>query len=119
MESNHNPPYQIMHGIVLVLPHAVVGMQVDVCLPQAMLLEEVVEETHDGVGPLPSVAGFINEVVDLPWDGFTTYPKDSALARGEEVDGTGLEGVRGVMNLLCHHVERVVNDRGQGAGFTS
>ena len=119
MESNHHPPYQIMeHGIVFVLPHAVVGMQVDVCLPQAMLLEEVVEETHDGVGPLPSVAGFINEVVDLPWDGFTTYPKDSALARGEEVDGAGLEGVRGVMNLLCH-VERVVNDRGQGAGLTS
>ena len=29
IESNHHPPYQIMeHGIVLVLPHAVVGMQV-------------------------------------------------------------------------------------------
>ena len=83
------------------------------CLSQAMLLEEVVEETDDGVGPLPCVAGFINEVVDLPWDGFTTYPKDSALARGQEVDGAGLEGVRGVMHLLCH-VERVVDDRGQG-----
>ena len=47
-------------------------------------MEEVVEDTDDGVGPLPCVAGFIN---DLPSDGFTTYPKDSALARGEEVDG--------------------------------
>ena len=67
-----------------------------------MLLEEVVEHADDGVGPLSHIAGFINEVVDLPWNGFTTYPKHSALAWSEKVYGAGLEGVRGVVHLLCH-----------------
>ena len=80
-----------------------------------MLLEEVVWKAHYGVGSFPRVTRFVNEVVDLPWYGFTTYPKDSTLPRGKKIDGAGLEGVRGVVNLLCH-VERVVNDRGQGAG---
>ena len=58
-----------------------------------MLSKKVVEQTDNGVFPLPRVAGIINEVVDLPRDGFTTYPKDSALARSEEVYRAGLERV--------------------------
>ena len=115
VEPNHHPPYEVMeHSVILVLPHTIVRMKVDMCLSQSMLLEEMVEHADDGVGPLPRIAGFINEVVDLPWNGFTTYPKDSALARGEEVDWARLEGVRGIVNLLCH-VKGVVDDRGQGA----
>ena len=75
VDPNHHPPYEVMeHGVALVLPHTIVRMQVDMCLPQSMLLEEMVEHADDGIGSLPSIAGFINEVVDLPWNGFTTYP---------------------------------------------
>ena len=51
------------------------------CFPQTMLLEEVVKHAHYCVGPLPSV---IRLLVDLPRDGFTTYPKDSTLPWGQE-----------------------------------
>ena len=84
-------------------------------LSQAMVLEEMMEHADDGIGPLSCVARFIDEVVDLPGDGFTTYPKDSAFPRDQEIDGARLERVRRVVDLLGH-VERVVNDRGQGAG---
>ena len=94
MQSNHHPPDEILeHSVILILSHAVVYMQVDMCLFQAMLLKEVMEQTDDCVGPLPCVTGFINEVVDLPRDSFTTYPKESALARSEEVDGAWLARV--------------------------
>ena len=83
-----------------------------------MLFEEVVEHADDGVSTLPCVTCFINEVVDLPGDGFTTYPKDSALPWGEEVDGARLKGIRRIVHLLCH-VKGIVNNRGKGAGFTS
>ena len=83
VQSGHHPPDEVMeHRIVLILPHAVVGMKVDIHLSQTMLLEEVMEHADDRVGPLPCVAGFIYEVVYLPWKGFATYPKDSTLARG-------------------------------------
>ena len=93
VQTYHHSPHEVVeHGIVLVLPHTVVRMQVNMCFSQAMLLKKVVEQRDDGVGPLPCVAGFINEV-DLPGDGFTTYPKDSPLARGEEVYGARLERI--------------------------
>ena len=80
-----------------------------------MVLEEMMEQTDNGVGPLSCIAGFINEVVDLPWDGFTTYPKDSALSRGQEVNGARLERVRRIVDLLCH-IKRIVDWRGERAG---
>ena len=42
------------HGIILVLPHAIVGMQMDVSLAEAVLLKVMVEQAYDGVGSLPS-----------------------------------------------------------------
>ena len=48
------------HGIVLILPHAIVGMQVYVLLAKAVLFEEVVEQADDGVGTLPSAAGLVD-----------------------------------------------------------
>ena len=91
MELNHHPPDE--HCIIFILSHIVVGMLLDVPLSQSMLSREVVEHADNGISPLPSVAGFINEVVDLPWDGFTMYPKDCTLARSEEVYGAWLERV--------------------------
>ena len=95
MEPNHHLPYEVMeHGVILVFPHTIFRMKVDKCLSQSMLLEEMVEHADDRVGPLPRIAGLINEVVDLPWNGFTTYSKDSTLGRGEEVAGwSGSEGL--------------------------
>lgn len=103
------------YSVIFILPHAIVGMQVHIHF--SMLLEEVIEHTDNCIGPLSRIAGYINEVVDLPKEGFTTYPKDSTLARSEEVDRAGLKRIRGVMHLLCH-VEGIVDDRGQGAGYT-
>ena len=111
VQTRHHPPDEV---VVLILPHAVVGMQVCMCLSQAVHLEKVVQQADNGIGPLPCVTGFINEVVDLPGKGFKTYLKDAALSRGEDVYGARLEGVRWVVHLLCH-VERVVNVRGHGA----
>ena len=94
MEPNHHPPDEVVeHCIIFILAHIVVGMLVDVHLSQSMLSKEVVEHADDGIGPFPSVTGFINDVVDLPCDGFTTYPKDCTLVRSEEVYGAWLERV--------------------------
>ena len=118
VQSSHHSPDEVMeHRVVLILPHTIVRMQVHIHLSQTVLVEEMMEHANNCVSSLPCIAGFINEVVDLPRDGFTTYPKDSTLARGQEVDGARLERIRGIVNLLCH-VERVVDDRGQGAGYT-
>ena len=60
------------HGVVLVLPHAIVGMQMDVSLAEAVLLKVVVEQAYDGVGSLPSVTSLINEVVHRSWQRLAT-----------------------------------------------
>ena len=97
---------------MLFLSVAIVSTQVRLPLSQAVLLKKVVKHADNAVGPLPRVASF------MPLNYFTTYPKDSALTWGEEVYVAFLELVGGIVNLLCH-VERVVDNRGKGAGFTS
>ena len=53
VELNHNPPDEVVeHGIVLILPHTVVSMQVHTHLHQTVLLKKVVENANYGVGPL-------------------------------------------------------------------
>ena len=84
----------------------------------AVVFKTVVEHTDNSVGPLPCVARFVRQIIDLPRDGFATYPKDSTFPRGQEIDGARLERVRRVVDLLGH-VQRIVNDRGQGAGWES
>ena len=61
----------------------------------AMVLEKVVEHTDHCIGPLPCVAGFIDEVIDRPRDGFTKYPKDSAFPRSRNRWGQAGEGQKG------------------------
>ena len=74
-----------------------------------MVLQEVMEHTHNGIG---RVCRLIYEIIYLPWNGLAADSKYAALPWGQEIDGAGLEGVRGVVHLLGH-VERVVHDRGQ------
>ena len=84
------------HGIVLVLPHTVVCMQVNICFSQAMLLEEVVEQRDNNcVGPLPCVAGFVDEVVDLPGDASQYTPKIPHLRGVRKYMGPGWRGSEG------------------------
>ena len=69
------------HGIILVLPHAIVGMRMDVSLAEAMLLKVVVEQANDGVGSLPSVTSLINEVVHLSWQRLATDTENPTFSR--------------------------------------
>ena len=48
-------------------------------LSQAMVLEKMMEQTDDSIGPLSCVTCFVHEVFDLPRDSCTTYPKDSTF----------------------------------------
>ena len=77
-----------------VLTHTVISVQMDVHLSKAVRLKEVVEHADDVVRPLPDIHCLVNEVVNLPWDGLTTHPKESTLSGREEIDRPGLEGIR-------------------------
>ena len=53
VQTYHHSPHEVVeHGIVLVLPHTVVRMQVNMCFSQAMLLKKVVEQRDDGPFPV-------------------------------------------------------------------
>ena len=69
------------HGVVLVLPHAIVGTQMDISLAEAVLLKVVVEQAYDGVGSLPSVTSLVNEVVHLSWQRLATDTENSTFPR--------------------------------------
>ena len=103
VQANHCAPHEVLeHGVVFVLSHAVVTVQVDVLLSQAVCREEMMEHTHDGIGPLADIHCFIDQVIDLPGDGLTTHPKDAALSWGQKVDGARLERVGRVVYLLSY-----------------
>ena len=72
------------------------------CLTKPMYLKKMMEHADNCVGPLSCVTCLIKEVIDLPWDSFTTYPKNSTLPRGEEVNGARLERVGRIVHLLGH-----------------
>ena len=82
----------------------------DVHLSKAVHLKEVVEHADDGVRPLSDIHRLVDQVVNLPWDGLTTHPKESTLSGREEIDRPGLEGVRWIVHLLGH-VKTVVHGR--------
>ena len=60
-----------------------------------MVLEEVVEHADDGVGALPHVDSFIDEVSHLPGNGLAAYSKNCTLSWCDKVHGARLEGVVG------------------------
>ena len=67
----------------------------------------VVEHADNGVGALPHVDSFIDQVIYLSGNRLAAHSKDGTLPGGEKVHGAGLEGVVWVQHLLCH-VETVV-----------
>jgi len=65
--AGHNTPEEILdHDRILILPTTVVSMQVYCLLAQPMVYKEVVKHADDGVGALPHVDSFIDQVIDLP-----------------------------------------------------
>ena len=60
-------------------------MKKDVCFPQTVKIEEVVQPTDHCVCPLPYLARLISKEVDLARYCLTVYPKDRTLPRSKEV----------------------------------
>ena len=62
MTSCDNSPHEVGQDIpVLVLATAVITVQVDLLLPQPIVLKVVVEIGYDGIGPLAATVALINE----------------------------------------------------------
>ena len=100
MTSCDNSPHEVGQDIpVLVLPTAIITVQVDLLLPQPIVLKVVVEIGNDGIGPLAATVGLINEVVDLPGD-LHAHSKDAHLPGDQKVQGARLHGERRKVHLL-------------------
>ena len=89
------------------MANTVVSMQLQLHFAQGMVFQEVVDVADNCIGPLPCVHCLICQVVNLPWYPLTADPKYPALPRGFEIHGTWLEGIMGIVHLLCI-IERVV-----------
>ena len=92
-------------------------MQVYCLLAQPMVFKKMMEHTYDGVGALPHVDSFIDQVVHLSEKGLTTHTEDGALPGCHEVHGAGLLRIVRMEHLLCH-VETVVGMDGSGVGWS-
>ena len=80
MLAGHHPPEEILHhDCIFILPTTVVSMQVCRLLTQPMMCEEVVEHANDGVGALPHVDSFIDQVIYLSGNGLAAYSKNRTL----------------------------------------
>ena len=101
MTSCDNSPHEVGQDIpVLVLPTAIITVQVDLLLPQPIVLKVVVEIGNDGIGPLAATVALINEVVDLPGDALHAQFKDAHLPGDQKVQGARLHGERRKVHLL-------------------
>ena len=94
MRTLHN--YEVGKDIpVLVLATAVITVQVDIFLPQPIVLKVVVEIGNDGVGPLAATVALINEVVYLLGDALHAHSKDGGLLGTKMYKGPGCIGKEG------------------------
>ena len=101
MTSCDNSPHEVGQDIlVLVLPTAIITVQVDLLLPQPIVLKVVVKIGNDGIGPLAATVALINEVVDLSGDALHTHSKDAHLPGDQKVQGARLHGERRKVHLL-------------------
>ena len=76
-------------------------MQVHILLAKAMMFKKVVYPTDNSIRTFPTVSSLISQEVDLARNCFTVYSKHCALSRCQEVDGTWLEWIWRVVDLLC------------------
>ena len=64
VQTSQDPPHQILHhGVIFVLPRAIVCVQARGRLPKAIMLKEVVEKSKYSVGSFSCVTSFINNEV--------------------------------------------------------
>jgi len=66
---------------------------------------------YHSVGSLPCAGCFIDHVINLSWDSFTTHPKDGTFPSYLKVHRHRLEGVVGVVDLLGKVKEVVDTNR--------
>ena len=93
MTSCDNSPHEVGQDIpVLVLATAVITVQVDLLLPQPIVLKVVVEIGYDGIGTLAATVALINEVVDLPGDALHAQFKDAHLPGDQKLRGQAASG---------------------------
>ena len=99
--SCENSPHEVGQDIpVLVLATAVITVQVDLLLPQPIVLKVVVEIGNDDIGTLAATVALINEVVDLAGDALHTNAKDAHLPRDQKIQGAKLHRERRKVHLL-------------------
>ena len=91
VQTCQDPPHQILHhGVIFVLPRAIVCVQAHGRLPKVIMLKEVVKKINYSVGSFSCVTSFINDEVYLAWDSFTANAEDGRLPRCKEVNWAGL-----------------------------
>ena len=78
----------------VLLATAVITVQVDLLLPQTIVLKVVVEIGNDSIGPLAATVALINEVVDLPGDALHAHSMHTFLGT-KKYKGPGCMGKEG------------------------
>ena len=76
-------------------------------LSKTMILKEIVQSVNYCIGSFPTISSFICQEFDLSGEGLTINTKYGALPRCQEVYGTWMQWIGGVVYLLSK-VERVV-----------
>ena len=87
------PSKIVDRAVVLILTCTVVGMQVNFCLPETVVLEEIMELADNNIGTLAAISCLISKEVYLSRYGFTVDSEDTAFSWCKEVEGSRLEGV--------------------------
>ena len=74
-KSGYGPDQVLHHGVILILPCAVISMQHDSGLSQTMMVKKVGKHADNCIGPLPNIRSLINDEVHLSGNGFIADPK--------------------------------------------
>ena len=74
-------------------------MEVDVCLPDSPVVEEMVHVVYDCTAALRRSHSFINQVIDLFLHALTADAKETTLPWSFKEDWASLNRVRGEVNL--------------------
>ena len=93
LAGNDSPSKVLHHAIVLVLPRAVVCVEVDVHLTEAMVLQKVVYAAHHCIGSFSVVTSLVCQEVDMPGESLAVDTKDCTLPWRENIDRARLKRV--------------------------
>lgn len=116
--SGHSPCEVRQDKTILVLPRAIVAMEVNSGLSKAIVLKEEVQVRHNSVCSLRNEMSFINEKVHLSRHSLTAHPEQTTLARYKKEYRARLQGVTRQVDLLCV-VETVMHGDLPTAGSTA